>query len=50
MECIFVENKDCPKAEEFDKWKNNKYETACLMFLVCPECPIYKGEEHDGQD
>ena len=47
MKCKFNELKDCIKAEVFDKWKDDKKETAWLTIGMCPDCPIYK-EDSNG--
>lgn len=41
MLCKFNESKECIHTELFDKWKDDKKETAYLTLGVCPVCPVY---------
>ena len=41
MKCKFEPDMDCIKSELFEKWKDDKKETAWLTLGECPSCPIY---------
>ena len=43
IECKFDKSKECIRSELFDKWNDDKKETAFLTLGICPQCPIYKG-------
>lgn len=41
MKCKFDKAKECIKIELFDKWKDDKGESAWLAIGICPCCPVY---------
>lgn len=41
MMCKFEGDKECINSELFDRWKDDKRETAWLALGVCPKCPIF---------
>jgi hypothetical protein len=47
MKCKFVETEECPISKLFDRWKDNKKETAWLMLGECLECSIYRNDVNE---